>query len=582
MLKLQDYLAIQWLSICVLIVLNSVLSHGSPGAIMVPFAVLAISATCLWWILRFTAWCYTYMSVRLKPEQVSQRVILKPAGKVYLDPAHGMMLQATHPETGQALEILLEPEWWRFVPSTSRVNMNEKDETAVLGSTYSVVDPGKEPKSLVLLKNGATTVGAGCRIKFMGKDYLLTAAHVWYRPQGICELCKGGRAIPIDPSWKVAYSCAQPPVDFVLVEVPSPVWSKLEVGCAKVSPWRSPIFATAFGGDNSLKLLSAHGKVDQEMGNGLRLTHFCATAQGFSGTPLYTENGVIGMHLGYKELGRSNRAFNVGACLQILQAHLTTDETTMPVIGFRELDDISDREGDYDTYLIEPLGELKVRNKEFIWLEKWEERQRAAGRDLWHEAEDEMDDADYEKLLREVKGYSLATNETVLDSEPLNFLKDGERPLPPFELSGSTDSSKVQQKSQKKECLSSELESRVSSLEKLLEKSLQQTLSMQAQFSQSLANLAGQIEGLQQSARRSSSKLEDSKSPPVQRASKKHVKPSSSSTPAQPSSPVLEAKSGIGKQSSQQPRRRRSRRKSTSQPAPASLVQPLAARTTPS
>ena len=529
---------------------------------VVPLMALTITfVISLWWIAQLAVYACRWWLVRLKPESVVSRRVV-PLGPVQFDPVYGLISIVHCPLTGQEIEVSVNPEFWRFLPSNPTVNREEKAESAIVGTAYSKVSLGTEPSSLVALKTNNKIVGFGCRIAHEGQTYLLTAAHVWKNPACVTALSKSGYEVAIDADWK-AMVCEDPLLDFALVSVPPEIWSRLKVKAAKVGTPSKRVAVTLYGGQSTTELLSGFGSAEGVDESAWKMIHYAPTAPGWSGTPLYSKNGVVGIHLGYEQIGRANRAVNLPYILRMI----SRNETDSPDSGIVQisLDEMLDRVEPFHEVVIDGFGKVALGVREYAVFKP------KSGK-YWADMEDDnMDDyyADLEQTFQD------ARNENAWDLEqPLNCQGAAQaRPAPPsLNLEVMTGLPKVSSPPVDK-CSSSVMESRLVSLERLVESLLQRESSQLETYSQSLKSLTGQIEALQRSCNLLHSKQESSEPPKLPTTLIEPLKPSSSGTRVPEQNPASEQKIGAAKTSGKPSRRRRSRKKSTAKPPQASPSQ---------
>ncbi|NP_042302.3 polyprotein P2ab [Southern cowpea mosaic virus] len=331
-------------------------------------ALMTLCATGLWLSTSVVSFGIRYVRVRVSPEKTQNRTIYVSSGLPHFDPVYGVVKKCEPMGGGPAIELQVNPSWIHLLPTSPAINKVEVgQESAILGSTYSVVETGGEPKSLVAVKSGDSTLGFGARVYHEGMDVLMVPHHVWYNDKPHTALAKNGRSVDTE-DWEVEAACADPRIDFVLVKVPTAVWAKLAVRSTKVL---APVHGTAvqtFGGQDSKQLFSGLGKA-KALDNAWEFTHTAPTAKGWSGTPLYTRDGIVGMHTGYVDIGTSNRAINMHFIMSCLVSKM---ETLPPELGYREisLEDVGLRSFEFLEVEIENRGKVKLGKREFAWVPK--------------------------------------------------------------------------------------------------------------------------------------------------------------------------------------------------------------------
>lgn len=522
-----------------------------PGSIVPMVALMTPLATLLSWSASLVIYLYRYATTRLLPEDKVLRTYYTAQSAPYFDPALGVMMQFAPSHGGPSIEVQLNPSWISLLGSSPAVNRDDaSNESAVLGRFYSNVKTGDEPASLVTVKSGSQVIGFGCRTKIDGDDCLLTACHVWNnRPTA---LAKAGKQVEVS-DWEVPVSSDHKMLDFVVVKVPTHVWSKLGVKATQLVCPSDKDTITCYGGSSSDCLLSGVGTCSRSEFS-WKLTHSSPTAAGWSGTPLYSSRGVVGMHVGFEDIGKLNRAVNMFYVANYL---LRSQETLPPELSVIEIpfDDVETRSYEFLEVEIKGRGRAKLGKREFAWIP-------ASGK-YWA---DEADDAiPPPPKVVDGKLVWLDAQETFV--EPLNCQRAaGAKPLPPSLNLRATTSAKVSTP-QKEECPFDLLGSRLASLESCVEKILQmKSLELCQPFQSSLIT-PGPSEVPRPSFTPCYSKQESLILPESQPILKELVKTSLSAT--QPPNPVAASveKPGPSTQSTKKSARRRNRRKSTKKPA---------------
>nr|UZP17406.1 polyprotein P2a [Sowbane mosaic virus] len=521
--------------------------QAGPNSLMM--ALMTLLTTGMWWVVSLSLFWIERQRYRSAEEKISRPKRLRLIGDPYLDPCDGIVGKILDDCTGSVQEVVIQPKWWRFINMSSpTINQDEDNECAILGNSYSQVEPRREPGSFVLLKVNEEVVGAGCRVIYEGGDYLLTAHHVW--SQAPNNIAKGGKTVEISTEMKPYLSSKNKVLDFCLVPIPAAVWSNLGVKSSKIASLHQRSNITVYGGTASTMLLSSFGVAEAD-DNPLRIIHKASTARAWSGSPLYNSNGlVLGVHLGYDQLGSTNRAVNIGYVLRMT----SSNETAPPDLNFVEIteDEAVDRPS-FDEYEIEGFGKIRTRAREYY-----------IPRDKdWNKYDDEDDDAFFDVPV----ALWLNSNETV--EKPLNFKGAASSPrLPPLLSSGITPGKAVD--TIRKESDYNLLVGRLVSLERALEKLSQSVLNLQVKPSQSCLNTIGQLEDQKLSLARSSSKQSGSDAPSPQKTSLAVATSSPAST--QLPGPVVasEPTNGLGQQSKKKSRgSRRKGKRSAKTLAPA-------------
>lgn len=450
-------------------------------------------------------------------------------GDPVFDPNKGVYFNGAG-EDGQMHRIVIEPKWWHLLPN-SAISRSGEAEAAILNGSYSSVLPGTEPSSLVMLKVGEVTVGLGSRVQYKGcSDYLLTAHHV-VATHAELSLCKRGVVIKLEESMlESTYESGLESVDFIMIKIPSNYWSKLGVGVGKLSTMTKRTTVTLYGGNNSMGLISSQGPAYKGRA-GFAIIHEAPTTRGWSGTPLYSGNFIVGIHTGCAELGKTNCATNVNLLLELS----STQESNFSENSYGEIDEdnfvLRSNRSEYIEVDIKGRGKFLMGDSDYLNItgkpSDWEKQKRAQGEEIWEDAEDTEEDMDnyfknsviswYKKgketvtqfLKTETKRPEVAEDtDSLLESLNYQRVAASEDVVPPSSNLPTT-SGLSQRLSPHGVCPSPTLEERVANLEKLLEKSLESMCKMQLAHSQSLQAMDGLGEGVKRSLGLLHTKLAD-------------------------------------------------------------------------
>ena len=538
--------------ICAAILFDIHTGGYQPGSLIPIVAWMTPFVTLLWLSASFATYLYKYVRTRLLPEEKVARVYYTAQSAPYFDPALGVMMQFAPSHGGASIEVQVNPSWISLLGGSLKINGDDaSNESAVLGSFYSSVKPGDEPASLVAIKSGPQTIGFGCRTKIDGDDCLFTANHVWNNSMRPTALAKAGKQVAIE-DWETPLSCDHKMLDFVVVRVPKHVWSKLGVKATQLVCPSDKDAVTCYGGSSSDNLLSGTG-VCSKVDFSWKLTHSCPTAAGWSGTPIYSSRGVVGMHVGFEDIGKLNRGVNAFYVPNYL---LRSQETLPPELSVIEIpfEDVETRSYEFIEVEIKGRGKAKLGKREFAWIPE-------SGK-YW--ADDDDDSLPPPPKVVDGKMVWSSAQETV--AEPLNYQRAaGSRPLPPFLNLQATTSKKEKQPLQE-ECPLDLLGSRLASLESCVEKILQMKSLELLGSSQNCQTSPGPSEAPKQSFTPCYSKQESLIPLESQGILKELVKTSLSATP--PPNPVTVSveKPGPSTQSTKKSARRRNRRKSMRKP----------------
>nr|QXV86578.1 polyprotein 2a [Solemoviridae sp.] len=549
--------------------------------------VLGVAIVTLIWLLGLSvlfAWRKLQIKLIKTTEEARPGKFVRLVGDPIFDPNKGVYFNGAG-EDGQMHKIVIEPKWWHLLPR-SAISRDGEAEAAVLNGSYSSVLPGTEPSSLVMLKVGEVTVGFGSRVQYKGcSDYLLTAHHV-VAPHAELNLCKRGLVVKLSEDiLESTYESASEAVDFVMIKVPSNYWSKLGVGVGKLTTMTKRTTVTLYGGSNSMGLISSQGSAYKGR-TGFAIIHEAPTTRGWSGTPLYQGNFIVGIHTGCGKLGETNCATNVNLLLELS----STQESNFSENSYSEIDEdnfvLRANREEYMEVEIKGKGKFLLGDADYINVtdkpSNWEKLKKARGEEIWEDAEDTEEQLDNyfktslvswynkgkETAAQFCKGAAEPVVEVTTDNllESLNYQRvaTSEDVVPPLSGSPSTSGS-PQRLSPHGVCPSPTLEERVANLEKLLEKSLEAMCKMQLEYSQSLKSMAGLGEGAKQSLGLLHTKLEDLDRQSLQKSCSMPSEVLPPNTQELPSGGSSEPTTGA-KKKSQKKRRKSGKRKSTQKP----------------
>jgi hypothetical protein len=444
---------------------------------------------------------------------------------------------------GEIFPVCINPEWWHLLPGSA---IPKSQQETVTTSVMSPVKACSEPGSLVCLENEAgLVIGMGSRVKTGAKSVLLTAFHVLKMSTSKVYIAKGGKRIELDRSWCVDCWNRDPELDFVAVIVPDKVWSSLGVASAAAKTMRGSQTIVCYGGKSSVQLYSSVGRAN--IGKCAQIHHTASTTNGWSGTPLYQDGMVVGIHRSFETVGESNLATNF---------HFLTAETESLISDGKSMeideDEIRSRDNPID-YVIGGRGVVTFAESEFARtyedFKRTDDWAKANKGRLWSEIVDEDEDYVYFDSM-----------ETLLSEEHLNSRQAAsECSLPPLtseDIDGQNGNLLASP-----ECHSTESDNRMCVLEKLVEQLTLSVFKMQETISQNSVTLAGLNADQLRNSIPSCSKPVATKPRVLPVTSVKLVEDSLKST-LEPQSPATsEAKNGHKKRSRK--RSRKSRRETS-------------------
>lgn len=308
------------------------------------------------------------------------------------DPIYGITSTVT--VDGKVHQVVIQPEYWHLVSPNRSQDGNK--ETVCIDRMSTVTPAGKEPPSLVTLKVGDRVVGMGSRVSWGGNTYLLTAAHVCALHKDI-YIYKNAIGTPLGAGWTRRYGATHKTADFTLIEVPPTVWAKLGVKAASLQPLNKLSVVTVYSANSSTVITSSSSRaVTQEFRH--VIIHSCNTTAGTSGSPLYSGDNVVGVHLGTEVTMRTNRASNVGLILGAFHESIISQGTLSEISA----DEAADRDYDFVDFSVEGLGRLSMGKGEFYLRNNRGttiEEIRKKGKKIWTEDfDEESDDGIFETL----------------------------------------------------------------------------------------------------------------------------------------------------------------------------------------
>nr|UHS71727.1 MAG: polyprotein P2ab [Sobemovirus sp.] len=378
--------------------------------------LLALTTLCaipLWLIGWCVMYLVKYLMVRVTSETVVEKTHYVAVAPPYFDPVLGVAIRCAPAKGGDTIELQLEPAWANLFPSFPNLNQGKAtEETGIVGSLYCPVKAGGEPSSVVMLKSNGVSIGMGCRLKTAEGEFLSTAMHVWQNPSKVTHMAKNGKEVEVK-DWEPTLGCESPELDFALIPVPSQVWAKLGVKAATLAPPSTNQVVTAYGGPSSTGLYSGVGTLKTNEFS-WKLTHTAPTAKAWSGTPLYSSRGVVGMHTGYEQVCVENRAVNL---YYIVNCLCRKQETELPDLHVQEisLEDVETRSYEFLEVDIIGRGKAKIGKREFAWIPR-------SGK-YW--ADEEEDSLPPVPKLEDGKVRWFDSNETFHPNEHLNLPTGG-------------------------------------------------------------------------------------------------------------------------------------------------------------
>lgn len=500
--------------------------------------------------------------VCLEPEPVKTELWGELIGDPTFDPERGIIGSFLHGD--KTIKVVIQPKWWPYF--SSDLLRNEK-EASCAGSPVSKVDPGKEPKFVVVIQDEhGNTKGIGSRALVGNSDILLTSYHVIDSAPRLflakySNNEKTGKRVEIDfQKWDVDFGSNRDELDIIGIKVPTKVWSSLGVGSVRAkAPTASRAPVQLFGADSSSSWKSSSGLgafVSKFTG-----THSATTTNGWSGSPVISGGCLIGVHRGVDQDKINSNKFTV-----MHPVFYPRGLETMWDHGYiHELDDeqFETRGSEFEHAIIGGRGKVFYSDSEFFLDDVKKPRFTPKKGDTdWRDANIEEEDIDdlyadpeFNADIQERKKMWGLDRESGL---PLNYQgAEGVQSSPPLSTSDDTPTMKGDQ-SEPAGCPSLSLDNRVSNLEKLLEPLLVSVQLMQEIVSQNSKILTGLNAEVLRNSIPSCSKQPASSPPKSPTTSGKQSSNLSKNTPEQGKEIALKP---TGTKQPSEPKSKRSRRR---------------------
>lgn len=461
-------------------------------------AAIALLVLQLMWIGLFALLEWRRDLTEVEPE-VPEEEWNTFTGSPQFHPAHGIYLNVFIADRFH--KVVVNPDYWQFLP---KIQMDQK-EAMVRSSPMGSVPTGKEPGSLVCIQDQAgNAVGMGVRVHCGSETVLLTSYHVLKSGKLIdlylakySEAAKAGLRAKLEREWKTAYVSGHKTLDIIAVSVPPRVWSALGVKASVVDTVRGRLPVTVYGAKSTKSFFSSMGFVSHK--EGFELQHSCSTEPGWSGSPLFYKDRVVGIHRRWDKIGESNVA------TLISPFHNDTESSECIGSCVRELEEeeLAYREG-YEQVLVDGRAVYLISADEYARKEIGEQSRRlrsGRARGSWAD-EVEEDDFTWDGRME-------ASIEVIPQEMPLNYQKAASACSPPHTTSEATNGV-TGTSSPRAECRSLDAESRLATLEKLVEKQLAEHARTQRNISQLSQTLVGLSAALKPSSGACSSKQDGS------------------------------------------------------------------------
>lgn len=477
-------------------------------------------------------------------------------GDVEFDAQYGLVSWVTI--QGKREKVVIQPKYWQFLNPALKYGIQE---TVCAESLNSAVQPGGEPASTVaILDSGDRVIGFGARVKkpHSRKSLLVTAFHVVRKVRfGPIYLAKYSTAekavkkVEIARSWDFDFLARDQNLDILALDVPSAVWSLLGVKAADVYMAGQNQVVTCYGGSRLDSLLSTVGTANYR--SELSITHTCTTSKGWSGAPVYSSKGIIGIHTSSGDVGINNVA-------TLLWPLMDENETFYDDGILKEVEPEEMVGLEHEETFVHGRGTYKMGQGIYAWVPAEYhdpgvlDRARKRGKKMWADWAEDDEDVDF--------GDALETLDDDLPGNGSQAQSECSVPCAPSVVTpGNTRVS-----SPNEGCPSISLEDRVCNLEKLAEKGeirMQQMLSDISLISKTLIGLKGDLMRKElPSASKQKSSTELNPPPTSQNASGS----SSPNTPPSPNGDASNATPGKRKKSKKRSKKSASPKSSETPP----------------
>lgn len=240
---------------------------------------------------------------------------------------NGKLSVETNLETGKPVRMSLSEKMDRIIQllsSNGRILEARQD-----GSDFFEAESW--PKGLVLVRNKfGHSIGMGFLVRLSGNWCLVTAAHVALKCRQGFILSAGldskehedkkivQKHVQIDGEQELISTSS---MDYVAIKVPADINSKLGVSKVKMAKTPSEGSVISVYGYVGGKFVKALGTIGPQAAN-MGFAHFASTIGGFSGTPIYRDGLIVGIHS--RVDGKQN---NYGLSLDFLLGELEEAST---------------------------------------------------------------------------------------------------------------------------------------------------------------------------------------------------------------------------------------------------------------
>lgn len=274
----------------------------SDAIVLVTFLYFVVSRLIIPFLVVFlekiSALC-SYISVRLRVKNTPEIEITTFTGFKRFDEKTGKESIWVRQSSGILAKIEIGES-----PCLSKVQ-----EMAVSGSRLS---PQVLPKSVITIHNQeGVKIGMGCVVKVPGKVGLvmLTALHVLKASPNKINISKGAKMCEVAIENKSIYALSKK-LDMIALCLNPNIWSVLSVSAAKIGPEISGAAITLHGFNEEAAPSVSYGYMTKGL-RAFQVNHTASTLPGWSGTPIFSADKVVGVHLGASPASGNNYGSSV-------------------------------------------------------------------------------------------------------------------------------------------------------------------------------------------------------------------------------------------------------------------------------
>jgi len=220
-------------------------------------------------------------------------------------------------EKGHYYPYMLDGKQYKVRIVESRELKTSRVEMAIPGSYfYPAGTQFTEKSGLVSFRDSQSNViGMGCKTSFRKKPVIMTAEHVWnlLLDTSGCLIETHGKVIEyIEAEWAIV--CSVSSLDVVFLEpVNESTWSRLPTkGSVTLGVPTAGSVITTWGYDKNSQFTRSAGPLHSVQNQPFAYEHESSTLPGYSGTPIFHNKLVVGVHLGHTGNGKNPRNTAVG------------------------------------------------------------------------------------------------------------------------------------------------------------------------------------------------------------------------------------------------------------------------------